>query len=252
MKYGICSLSIIPQRAAPQDEAEMVNQLLFGDIFTVLESKNQWRKVLLVSDGYTGWIDEKQMTALNLAEFEELKNANQKVLDSNFSDATILNSRKNIQVYRGSTFYFNAKNNPLFAKVNGEFSSSQPSATAIIKYAQSFLTVPYLWGGRSILGIDCSGFTQVVYKLCGIALLRDTPQQETQGDLILFENKKPGDLAFFNNKYEKIIHVGILLNNNKIIHASGEIIIDDFTKTGIFRTDRNLHTHNLHSIKRLF
>ena len=252
MKYGICSLSIIPQRAAPQDEAEMVNQILFGDIFTIIETQNQWRKVLLVSDGYYGWIDEKQMTELSLAEFEELKNAKQNVLESDFANATILNSQKNIRVYRGSTFYFNVNNKSLFATVNGEFSSQKPSATALLKYAHSFLTVPYLWGGRSVLGIDCSGFTQIVYKLCGFALLRDTPQQETQGDLIKFENRKPGDLAFFINKIGGIIHVGILLENNKIIHASGEIRIDDFTETGIYRADHQLLTHQLHSIKRLF
>ena len=252
MKYGICSLSIIPQRAAPQDEAEMVNQILFGDIFTIIETQKQWRKVKLVSDGYSGWIDEKQMTELNFSEFEEIKKAKSLVFQDNFGVTKILASHKEIQVYKGTSFYFTENNEAIFAETSGKIEPAKSSAKALLKFAKSFLTTPYLWGGRSVLGMDCSGFTQIVFKLCGYQLLRDTPEQETQGVSVSFENKKPGDLAFFTNKNGKVIHVGILLENNKIIHASGEVRIDNFTKNGIFNIERNLQTHSLQSIKRLF
>jgi len=252
MKYGICSLSIIPQRATPQDEAEMVNQLLFGDLFTIIETQSQWRKVKLISDGYMGWIDEKQMTELSFDEFQELKKAKQSVFQDNFGKAFILASDKEIQIYKGTSFYFNDSNEALYARTSGKVDSIKPSTSALIKYAKSFLTTPYLWGGRSVLGIDCSGFTQIVFKILGYHLFRDTPEQEAQGELVSFDNKKPGDVAFFSNKNGKVMHVGILLENNKIIHASGEIRIDSFSKKGIYNEEKQLQTHHLHSIKRLF
>ena len=130
--------------------------------------------------------------------------------------------------------------------------STTPDKKMIIENAYMYINSPYLWGGRSPFGIDCSGFTQVVYKLCGIRLKRDASQQAEQGTTIKsLEESTPGDLAFFANGTEKITHVGILLPQHKIIHASGKVRVDKIDPQGIFNEDKNTYTHNLRLIKRI-
>ena len=116
-----------------------------------------------------------------------------------------------------------------------------------------FLNSPYLWGGRSPLGVDCSGFSQIVYRLQGIDLPRDAYQQAKVGTTLSFvEESEPGDLAFFHNSSDEIVHVGIILKDNYIIHASGKVKIDRLDQTGIYDNERNIHTHNLRFIKKIF
>ena len=118
--------------------------------------------------------------------------------------------------------------------------------------AQSLLNVPYQWGGRSPMGMDCSGFTQVVFKILGKKLLRDAWQQAEQGVLVNFiEEIQPGDLVFFDNEEGRIIHVGIALANHKIIHASGCVRIDNLDHHGIYNTETRKYSHNLRIIKRV-
>ena len=122
----------------------------------------------------------------------------------------------------------------------------------IIQKAFIFLNTPFLWGGKTPFGIDCSGFTQMVYKLCGYQLLRDAKKQATQGEVLSFiEESEPGDLAFFDNENGEIIHVGIILKEYHIIHAFGKVRIDTLDHSGIFNAELQKHTHKLRVIKKM-
>jgi hypothetical protein len=124
--------------------------------------------------------------------------------------------------------------------------------TKLIETASMYLNTPYLWGGKSPFGIDCSGFTQMVYKINGYELKRDASQQAAQGEVLSFiEESEPGDLAFFDNSEGEIIHVGIILKNNYIIHAHGCVRIDRLDQSGIYNTEQNRHTHRLRVIKKI-
>ena len=122
----------------------------------------------------------------------------------------------------------------------------------LLEIASLYLNAPYLWGGKTPFGIDCSGFTQLVYKLCGYSLLRDARDQATQGEVLSFiEESEPGDLAFFDNEEGSIVHVGIIMNDYNIIHAHGKVRIDTLDHSGIYNNDLNKHTHSLRYIKKI-
>jgi cell wall-associated NlpC family hydrolase len=130
--------------------------------------------------------------------------------------------------------------------------SGENTSEQVPEFALHFLDAPYLWGGRSIFGIDCSGLTNVVFKMAGIHLRRDAWQQSEQGILVSFiDEARPGDLAFFNNEEGKIVHTGIILDQKKIIHASGRVRIDTLDHYGIFNEEQKRYTHQLRLIKRM-
>ncbi len=171
-----------------------------------------------------------------------------------FAESTI----RKLTVFKGSSLphYENQSfkiNDELFefnAAVTG--GTNQSSIAQLPAFAMSFLNMPYLWGGRSPAGIDCSGFTNIVYKLAGIRLRRDAWQQSEQGILINFiDEARPGDLAFFQNEEGKIIHVGIILQQQKIIHASGRVRIDTIDHYGIYDEELKKYTHQLRLIRRM-
>jgi cell wall-associated NlpC family hydrolase len=131
--------------------------------------------------------------------------------------------------------------------------TAKPNADAIKERAMPFLSTPYLWGGRSVFGIDCSGFTQMVFRFFNIPLLRDAYLQATQGDVVGFlQEARCGDLAFFDNAEGRITHVGILLNDQEIIHSSGNVRIDKIDNAGIINVETSVRTHKLRIIKRYF
>lgn len=250
--FGLCNLAIIPLRIEPSDRSEIVSQVLFGEHFEVLESQKQWTRIRLQFDGYEGWIDTKQYFPIAAEDFNALCN-----------EATILNS--------DLVEYVTSPNNvlmpiPLGASVNFlNHNSANPAQfdfeglracgikpkSEIVATSFMYLNAPYLWGGKTPFGIDCSGFTQMVYKLNGYKLLRDASQQAQQGEALSFiEESEPGDLAFFDNEEGRIIHVGIIMENNYIIHASGKVRIDRLDHLGIFNADVNRHTHKLRVIKK--
>jgi len=255
MHYGICNLSIVPLRIEPNDSSEMVSQLLFGEHFKIIELRKKWSKIRIAFDNYEGWIDTKQYEEITEDTFINLENSNA-FLTNELIDFATDEKQNFITVPLGSRLpFFNNQNlrinNTNFSYEGSVISQKQPKET-IIEIAYKYLNAPYLWGGKTPFGIDCSGFTQMVYKLCGYMLLRDATQQATQGEVLSFiEESEPGDLAFFDNNEGDITHVGIIMNDNYIIHAHGKIRVDRIDHSGIFNIDTNRHTHKLRVIKKI-
>lgn len=253
--YGICNLSIVPLRASESNKSEMVNQVLFGEHFMILKKNEYWSKIKLAFDEFEGWIDNKQFEIISEEFFFEL-NKNKKTYTKEIIDV-ISNTKKEIlNIPIAASLPFFKKNkfsiNTVDYFFEGEIISGKKEKKTIKKMAFLFLNSPFLWGGKSPFGIDCSGFTQLVYKLCGYKLPRNASEQATQGEVLSFiEESESGDLAFFDNEEGEIVHVGIILNDYNIIHAHDKVRIDTLDHTGIFNVDLQKHTHKLRVIKRL-
>lgn len=258
MEFGVCLLSIIPIRVEPSDESEMVTQIQFGELITVNQKQDNWMHIRNVFDNYEGWIDEKQIVLIDEKEFNRLSKLSP-IFTTDLVEIVLDSENKVvIPILFGSAIYESEDmefmvNGQLF-QYNGQVTGSKSNidSSSILENAMLFLNTPYLWGGKSPFGIDCSGFIQNVYKVSGIELLRDAGQQATQGETIsLFDEAQPGDLLFFDNAEGEIIHVGILMNEQKIIHASGKVRIDAIDHQGIYNKAMNKYTHNLRLIKRI-
>lgn len=258
-KFGICELGLVPVRSDPSDDAEMTTQLLFGDLFQVTHRFKNWVRIRQAFDNYEGWIDEKQYFPMNEKMYRTLVNLPTSVSLDFVNYVSTSNHNFLIPVMIGSsfpglfqdTFYIG----DTIYTFQGESlpPDTNPDRNRIIENALVFRNAPYMWGGKSPFGIDCSGFTQIVYKTSGIQLLRDTSQQVTQGETVhLLSEAAPGDLAFFDNEEGKITHVGVLLSNDKIIHASGSVRIDSIDHQGIYNQERKSYSHKLRLIKTLF
>ena len=254
MSYGICILSIVPCRAEGNDRSEMVTQLLFGEIYEVIEEEEKWIKIKTALDDYECWICRKQFFEISSEEYENYKlNDFPKCVELVSSVKNLKEEITNITIGSSLPFYgkgrFNIRNeNFAYSGTINEVDSKN-----IIRYAMLYLNTPYLWGGRSPFGIDCSGFSQIVYSLCGYKIPRDAYQQAEEGFNVEFvELTEKGDLAFFDNEDGKITHVGIVTDPGKIIHASGKVRVDSLDQQGIFDSDLGKYTHKLRIIKRLF
>lgn len=253
MKYGVTHLSVIPMRAQPSECAEMVSQLLFGDAYLVVEEESNWLKIQTCDCDYEGWIDKKLFNLLPESEVVSYLNAPKQIVNEPFTFVKIKDQAVAFPIFIGSSFPTPQNGIVKLGNILFEMdSSSSNSSDNFISFAKKFLHAPYLWGGRSIAGIDCSGFSQLVYKSMRIAIPRDASQQALKGETVDFvAESKPGDLAFFQNDEGKIIHVGIIIGEGKIIHASGWVRIDIIDETGIYNVDTHTYTHNLRIIKRL-
>lgn len=254
--YGICRVAIAPIRAEASDRSEIFTQLLFGDAFEILERQEKWARIRTSYENYEGWIDPKQLTPISELEYRQWPNQRwivgldrlPKVIKSNGEEVflvpgcTLPNFKDQHLEFGGEHYDFVGE--AIFPD-QSKFSSELESA------CKFYLNAPYLWGGRTPWGIDCSGLTQLVFKHFGIKILRDAAQQATQGETVDFlASAKPGDLAFFDNAEGKIIHVGILLSTDRIIHASGRVKIDPIDNQGIYSEELGKHSHQLRIIKR--
>lgn len=248
MDYGICNLSIVPLRAEASDVSEMVTQVLYGEHFKILEIRKKWSRIRLAFDSYEGWIDNKQFINISEEDYSVFEERELK-LSSDLVDFVTSSDNQLFSICLGSNI---SSSEYLKHHFEGKSISGTLPKERLIETALLYLNTPYLWGGKSPFGIDCSGFTQMVYKLNGYRLLRDASQQAAQGEALSFiEESELGDLAFFDNEEGKITHVGIIMADNYIIHAHGKVRIDRLDHSGIFNYELRNHTHKLRVIKRI-
>lgn len=256
--FGICQLSVIPMRALPAHPSEMISQLIFGDTFQILDVQDSWLKIETADDAYVGWVDEKQVSLFDDLSMYQFK-ATAKFLTSEASTLVLKGTLKEpLYLPAGCTLPFYEDGKCKIGKETYQVTSSnvfvpnkEDFESDVQETAKTFLNAPYLWGGRTHSGIDCSGFSQMVFKMLGISLKRDAYLQAEEGKLVDFLTEaKAGDLAFFDDEEGKITHVGIMLNNSQIIHASGRVKIDRIDNQGIFSNDLQRYTHKLRIIKR--
>ena len=246
MQYGLCNLSIVALRNEPSDKSELTSQVLYGELFKVLEHRKKWSRIRLSYDSYEGWIDNKQFQFIEENDYKTYTTKKEQ-LCSDLVHFITDKEHKLQPIVMGSVL---SAQSLLHHSFDGETLIGQKKKNQLIETALLYLNTPYLWGGKTPFGIDCSGFTQMVYRLNGYKLLRDASQQATQGDALSFiEESSPGDLAFFDNNEGDIIHVGIIMENHYIIHAHGKVRIDRLDHSGIYNVDTKSHSHKLRVIK---
>ena len=253
MEYGICNLAVVPMRAEPSDRSEMVSQILFGEAFEILEWKDKWVQVTTALDNYTGWIDRLQVVMLGHLAYKRLLQTPAPVSFRAVTQAWKIFDNTVVYIPAGSSLAFLEGTTSYIGDQRFEIIGEVGETDSVSNIARSFLNAPYLWGGRTHFGIDCSGFTQIVYKLKGIHIKRDASLQAQEGIVVDSVLKAvPGDLAFFNNDEGRITHVGIILGAGQIIHASGKVKIDSIDTQGIYSEELKRYTHRLKTIKRYF
>lgn len=254
--YHVCRVAVAPLRKEPSDRSEITSQLLFGDRVTLLEKTDKWCLVITLHDNYEGWMDYKQLQKITEVQFADEKNY-QYLTPTQLDNTLIAPNGTKYYLTPGSTLPYFEDGFCLIGDQKFEVTSKPitPSKADFKLYveqnAKFFENTSYLWGGRTIFGIDCSGFVQTVYKLNGIHINRDASQQAEQGETVDFlASAELGDLAFFDNEDGKITHVGLMLSNNQIIHSAGMVRIDPIDDQGIYNAELARYTHKLRIIKR--
>lgn len=247
--FGYCFVSISPVRAENSDRAEMVTQLLFGELIQIVEIKDNWTKIITYHDHYEGWIDTKHFIKLTDKEVKKWLDNQSFLLSESLQLKTPWGNQTIVRgAYVGIQNEFNIGNQFFSLEENQDDKLNIPSP---FELATEYLNTAYLWGGKSPFGIDCSGLTQQVYRYFGLSLPRDASEQISIGRNIEFDEAQKNDLAFFKNKDGKIIHVGIIGDHHRIIHASGHVRNDLLTSEGILIESTQYFSHYLAEIKRV-
>ena len=257
MNYAICLLSSVPIRETISHRSEMVSQLLFGELCTIVDQYQEWYKIRMQFDNYEGWVCKKQLHLIDEKLYNKIANQAVKTY-VNAPSAFVRSKDAEIPVVLGSSlpFFEDGKfqigDEVWTLEGDNDYQCSKQTPERVGFWALKYMKTPYLWGGRSPFGIDCSGLVQNVFRMCGYALPRDSAQQAEKGQVVnLISEIKPGDLMFFDNAEGQITHVGIFVENNRIIHACGEVRMDKVDQQGIFNADLGCYTHQLRVIKRL-
>jgi hypothetical protein len=249
MNPSINLLSVIPIRKEPAHRSEMVSQLLFGEYVLCGAEENDFTHVTCLYDQYTGWVQSTQ-----LHKVDDMRHTDQFV--ASWEGIVLLNGRPRPVPMCSPMFaekLMVGKTEVICKPGEGDHwdgIGNRMNAERLRLIYEPFLDTPYLWGGKSVFGIDCSGFVQQVFKMFGIKLLRDAYLQAGQGEAVeSLKDARTGDLAFFHNEKGRITHVGLLLSDRQIIHASGKVKIDTIDRHGIM-DEQAKRTHHLHSIRR--
>jgi cell wall-associated NlpC family hydrolase len=246
MTQGICHLSVAPVRVIADNAGEMCTQLLYGDQILILEKRKAWSRVKVVGDESEGWVCNNQYTPVSEKEID-LKGSIHRCTDLVSFSSTPQDML--IPVLLGSSV---DKAAVLGHHFEGNTTLPEPGKSGLVSTALLYLNAPFLWGGKTPFGIDCSGLTQMVYRIHGHQLKRQAAEQATQGEPLSFiEESEAGDLAVFDNREGEIDHVGIIMKDNYIIHAYGKVKIDRLDHTGIFNTELGRYTHPLRVIKKM-
>lgn len=251
MKNMICANVYVPLRVGPSHKNEQGSQIIFGEKYSVLDRLANWIRIRNEFDGYEGWLDANHHQYFLSGE----DNTSPDILAcrTEFLD----NQGYSIVLEPGSEIYNFKRDKHSFDMGESKYISTGkvvlcPLNETVSQTAMQFLNCPYLWGGRTSGGLDCSGLTQLVYKLHGYSIPRDSFKQAEIGETISFlEEAKPGDLVFFDNKTGDITHVGILMEKGHVIHCSGKVRIDRIDHQGIYIEASGRYTHNLRTIKRV-
>jgi hypothetical protein len=258
MNKGICIFTYIPVRKEPSEASEMVSQILFGETYKILEQNQKWQYIELDFDGYKGWIDYKLSYIIDNQKLSWIAGFKNVTVNIPICKARETNKSGLFHILAGSNIYdLHGKNFSLFG-ISYQLeelllTGKQSNINKVIDSASKlFINTPYLWGGRSAFGIDCSGFVQTVFKIVGINLPRDANQQVTRGiEVNSLSDTIPGDVAFFKNEEGKIVHTGILVSGNEIIHSSGYVHIAPIDEKGILNSETQIYTHELAVVKRM-
>lgn len=256
MKFGICNLNSVAMRIEPCSTSEMTSQILFGETFKIINTKGEWIKIVLDFDCFEGWVLKNQISILDHENYSKIDSNNSVVSNELLTYVTGKNNTlqtislgASLPVFSNNSFSINED----IFHFDGNVNAKKLTKNNIVTTAYMYLNTPFLWGGRTPFGIDCSGFTQMVYKINGYSLLRDASFQASQGEVLSFiEESVPGDLAFFDNREGEIIHVGIILEDNYIIHCHGKVRIDRLDQSGIYNVDTKRHSHKLRVMKQIF
>jgi hypothetical protein len=253
MEFGIVAVPAAPVRLKARHQREMVSQLLFGETVRIIKEKgNLWVKIKSLHDNYAGWITRNLL--LEITEEQAMMPVTHVTADM-INSIRIGDEIVKVPIGCSLPLFDNAKGK--LGNTGYEFTGTsrnryeqKPTGAHLEALARQWLNAPYCWGGRTLFGVDCSGFVQVNYKMAGIDLPRDAWQQAQEGRPVKkLKEALTGDLAFFDDK-EEIVHVGMLLGKEHIIHASGKVRIDAIDKNGIINSDTGKLTHRLKAIRK--
>jgi len=263
MKYGITHLPQIPMRAEPAHQSQLVSQLLFGDAYQIEEVADDWLKIKTLDCGYEGYIEKKVWNEMHEEDAAEYASVKKYMVTDYLIFIKDFETNITFPVFMGSSFPEPQDNllilgNSIFVvelpepRIFPKHPTLTEQQSTLLQFASGYLRAPYLWGGRTPAGIDCSALVQLAFKSVNITLPRDASQQVAHGTQIDFATEwQIGDVAFFDNEEGKITHTGIIVGKDKILHASGYVRIDMLDSTGIYNKQLEQYTHRLRTAKRL-
>ncbi len=242
MEYGIVNLNLVPVRKKNNAKSEMISQLFFGETIEVISEKSNWSLVISNLDNYEGWVRTSQFLSIPKSDYIKINSVKKKFSST---ETSLYNNEFKDYIVPAGSLISNCK------YLNFDCISNDKNFHSLEEIALSFLNSPYLWGGKTKFGTDCSGFVQSVFKIYGKILPRDSYQQAVVGVEVNLENSKAGDLVFFGKKFDVITHVGIVISDKRVIHSSGKVRIDNITNEGILNVDSKKISHMLQSIRRV-